>query len=189
MNKLKKKPLILGAVVLGVIVIFVLLTTVGKPLFSKSITAEKLDDFRNVCYGDKIVNASDYSNKQSAVIVGFYERPYSDKNPWTNYGGAGAPNMAKFGEVTKANVVACFEHQPFAAKELARCEDSIKLMSATYKTTFYEAKTGKKIAEGKDIVTDDSTCPAVFVYGKNSRETARDPVADDMKTAITDFVN
>lgn len=189
MNARKKKLLIIGSVVLGIIVVFVLLTTVGKPLFSKSITAEKLDDFRNVCYGNKIINASDYSSKESALIAAFYERPFGNGNPWTNFSGAGAPNMTKFGEVTKTNVVACFEHQPFAGKEIARCEDGIKLLSATYKTTFYEAKTGKKIAEGKEIVTDNSTCPSIFVYGKNSRETARDPATEDMKNAIIDFID
>lgn len=56
MRTIKKKPLIIIAVVAAVILIFVLLTTVGKPLLSKSITAERLDDFKNVCYNDKIVN-------------------------------------------------------------------------------------------------------------------------------------
>lgn len=188
MNANKKKPLIIGAIVLGVIVIFVLLTTVGKPLFSKSITAEKLDDFRNVCYGNKIANAADYTDPKSAVITSFYERPHSDDNPWKNFSGVGAPNVAEYSEFTKANVVACFEYQPFAGKELARCEDDIKLMSATYKTIFYEAKTGKKISEGKEIVNDDSTCPSTFVYDKTSRQTAKQPTTDSMIKAITDFV-
>lgn len=183
----KKRWIVIGAIA-TIVVISVLLTTVGKPLFSKSITAEKLDDFKHVCYGDKIANAADYTDRKSAVITSFYERPHADKNPWTNFSGVGAPNMAEYSEFTKANVVACFEYQPFAGKELARCDDDIKLKSAIYKTIFYEAKTGKKIAEGKDVVNDSSNCPSVFVYDKTSRETAKEPTSDTMIKAITEFV-
>lgn len=58
MKKLPRRYIVIGSIVAGIILVFVLLTTVGKPLFSKNITATKLADFRSVCYGDKIVNAS-----------------------------------------------------------------------------------------------------------------------------------
>ncbi len=188
MKTIKKKPLIIIIVMTVVVVIFVLLTTVWKPLFSKNITAEKMDDLKNVCYGNKVTNAASYSDKKTALVAAFYERPVSDKNPWTSFSGVGAPNMAEYSDYTKVNVVACFDYQPFAGKELARCENDIKLMSATYKTIFYEAKTGKKISEGKDIVNDSSNCPSVFVYGSTSRETAKQPESAPMVKEITDFI-
>lgn len=188
MKALTKKQKIGIGVVAGIVVVFVLLTTVGKPLFSKNITAEKLADFETVCHGNKVSNAAAYSDKKSAVITAFYEKPVSDDNPWTEALVGNAPNMAKFGEQTKVNVVACFDYQPFAGKVLATCDNGIKLKSATYKTIFYEAKTGKKISEGTDIVNDDSTCPSVYVYGKTSRETARQPDSEPMGKEITNFV-
>lgn len=183
----KKKKIGLG-IVAGIVIVFVLLTTVGKPLLSKNITAEKMDDLKNVCYGNKIANAASYSDKKSALIAAFYERPVSDDNPWTTFSGVGAPNMAAYSDYAKVNVVACFEYQPSAGKVIATCENDIKLKSATYKTIFYEAKTGKKISEGKDIVNDSSNCPSVYVYGKTSRETAKQPESAPMVKEITDFV-
>ncbi|MGB4957557.1 MAG: hypothetical protein WBO49_03850 [Candidatus Saccharimonas sp.] len=187
MKKLPKKYIVIGSIVAGIILVFVLLTTVGKPLFSKNITATKLADFRSVCYGDKIVNASAYTSNQSAVIAAFYEKPYGNDNPWTAVSGSTDDHYAQYSEFTKANVVACFEYQPFAGKQVATCDD-LKLKSAYYKTFFYEAKTGKKLAEGKEIVNDSATCPRYAVYDKLTKETAGVPGTAEMTTAIKTFV-
>ena len=187
MRTIKKKPLIIIAVVAAVILIFVLLTTVGRPLFSKSITAKKLDDLKNVCYNNKIVNAAAYTSPKEAVVAAFYEQAYSDENPWNNVSGTTDAYFAPYADYTKTTVVACFEHQPFEAKQIATCDD-IKLMSATYKTIFYEAKTGKKISEGKTIINDDPTCPSYVVYDTLSKETAKAPDHTEMIEAIEAFV-
>ena len=188
MKAIKKKPLIIITVVAAVVLIFVLLTTVGRPLFSKSVTAEKLDDLKNVCYNGKITNAAAYSSPKTAVIAGFYENPVGDDNPWTIITGDKSPYYAEFGKQENVSVVACFEHQPSAGKQVAMCDD-IKLMSAHYKTIFYNAKTGDKISEGKEIVNDEPTCPGYVVYDKISRETAKAPGTAEMKAAIKAFVD
>lgn len=187
-NTVTKKKYMVGIIIGSVVVIIALLGVLGGTLFPKTTTAEKLDDFGKACHGSKITNAAAYTDAKSAAIAAFYERPHSDKNPWTNFSGGPTANMAKYGEFAEANVVACFDYQPLAGKELARCEDDIKLMSATYKTIFYEAKTGKKIAEGADIVSSDADCPSIFVYDDISRETAREPGREAMTKAIADFV-
>ncbi len=187
MKKPSKKAIIIISIIVLVIVGFVLLTTVGKPLLSKSITAEKVDDFRNVCYNNKIVNAADYTTANKAIVAGFYEKPHSNDNPWSNVVSNGDEYYAKFGEQTKVSVVACFEYQASGNKQVATCSD-LKLMSARYTTTFYEAKTGEKIAEGEEIVNDDPTCPSVVVYDKFSKETAKAPDTTAMQEAIAKFV-
>ncbi len=184
MKKLSKKStkiIIIVAIIAAVIAFFAIF---GKGLTSKTLAAEKLDDFRNVCYGNKIANAGTYTTPQSAVVAVFYEKPFSDDNPWTN----SSVGNASYSDFTKTNVVACFDHDAFAGKELARCEDDIKLMSATYKAHFYNAKTGEKIADGNDIVTNDATCPSTFVYSKLGRETARTPSSDTMKSVVEQFI-
>lgn len=187
MKKISKKQLIIIVIVGLVALGFILLTTIGKPLFSKSITAEKIDDLKNVCYGNKITNAAAYTSAKSAVIAAFYEQPHSKSNPWTQLTGDASPYYVNFGEQAKVSVVACFEYQPFGNKQIATCDD-IKLMSAHYKTIFYEAKTGKKISEGKELTNDDKTCPSYVVYDKTSRETAKAPNVNDMKAEISTFV-
>ena len=187
MKKPNKKIVIIVSVIAVVIVGFVLLTTVGKPLFSKSITAEKLDDFKNVCYNNKIINAAAYTSRDKAVVTAFYEQPHSKGNPWNTYSGRADSFYANFGEQAKVSVVACFEYQAFGNKQVAMCDD-IKLMSARYIPVFYEAKTGKKLAEGKEIVNDSPTCPRVVVYDKLSRETAKTPDTESMHKAIAEFV-
>ncbi len=188
--KTPSKKLLIGIGDIVVVVIgFILLTTVGKPLFSKTITAEKLDDFKSVCYNDKIGNAAAYTSHDKAVIAVFYEQPYSKDNPWNNYSGSSSDTFyAKYGEHTKANVVACFDYKSSGNKQVATCSGDIKLMSARYIPTFYEAKTGKKIAEGKEIVVDDSICPSVMVYDKLSKKTAKALDTDTMHEAIAEFV-
>lgn len=187
MKKLPRKYIVIGSIVAGIVLVFVLLTTVGKPLFSKNITATKLADFRSVCYGDKIVNASAYTSNRSAIVAGFYEKPYSKGNPWTSISGSAEDHIAQYDAFREASVVACFEHQPFAGKQIATCDD-LKLKSAYYKTIFYEAKTGKKLAEGKEIVNDSTTCPRYAIYDKLTKETANVPGSTEMATAIKTFV-
>ena len=187
MKKRQKKYLIIGGIIAAIVVVFVSLTTVGKPLFSKTVTAEKMADFRSVCYGDKIANAAAYTSPASAVVAAFYEKPYSKDNPWTVVSGSAEDHIAQYDSFREASVVACFEHQPFAGKQIATCDD-LKLKSAYYKTIFYEAKTGKKLAEGKEIVNDSATCPRYAVYDKLTKETAGVPGTAEMTTAIKTFV-
>ncbi len=183
MSKLSKKSITVIIIVAVIAAIIAFFAIFGKSLTSKTLTAEKLDDFRNVCYGNKIANAGAYTNPQSAVVAVFYERPFSDDNPWTS----SSVGNASYSDFAKTNVVACFDHDAFAGKELARCEDDIKLMSATYKAHFYNAKTGEKIADGNDIVTDNATCPSTFVYSKLGRETARTPDSAALQSVVEQF--
>ena len=187
MKSLTKKQLIIIISIITVVLGFVLITTVGKPLLRSTVTATKLDDFKNVCYNGKITNAAVYTTPKTAVIAGFYETPVSDNNPWSTVTGNKNAYYATFGEHEKVNVVACFEYQPGAGKEIAKCDD-IKLMSAHYKSIFYNAKTGEKISEGKEIVNDEPTCPRYVSYETISRETAKQPGTEEMDAAIKAFV-
>ena len=178
-----KKPLfiilaIIGALLIAGAIAFVLLmpkggsneasttqpdsgTAVTVPADEKpSVEASKILDLSQVCDGKKITNAPEFSASKKVRV---FEGTSPD---WTPVIFLDDENVAK--TVDEAGAVGCVVRDTSSETAAKKCsilnpttkgQQNVDYIGATYDVTIYDAHSGEKLTETKQLVASNETCP------------------------------
>ena len=165
----------------------------NSPSTKAAYTAKYSSDFSKVCDGTPIANAADFTTKQAAIIATYSKRPES--TIWSGeYVGYGKSYYLKdIKDFTKVSVVSCLKTTTGAESASIPCtgkdtDPTINYHSVTYAMTFYEAKTGKKIADGGTVTGPADTCPSFTSYNTSTLNAFATPDDDQTEAALDSFV-
>ena len=165
----------------------------STPSTKAAYTAKYSSDFSKVCDGTPIANAADFTTKQAAVIATYSKRP--EASTWSGeYVGYGKSYYLKdIKDFTKISVVSCLKATTGTESPSIPCtgkdtSPTINYHSVTYAMTFYEAKTGKKIADGGTVSGPADTCPSFTSYNTSTLNAFATPDDDQTEAALDSFV-
>lgn len=162
---------------------------------SRAITANSHRDFGAVCGGFTVRNSSAYSGKPSALIVTFSQSPRT-KDSWSYEDvGYGKTYTKTEGNFTKINTVACL-HEILDTKVFSKTCDykqdgetvAVRYYSIRYKLSYYEAKTGERIADGGHVEAPAGDCPSFVAYDEQTLTAYAAPKNEVIDIAHSKFV-
>ena len=161
---------------------------------NRIITANSYRDFGAVCGGFTVKNAAPFTDRASAVIATFSESPRTDTSWSFEDVGYGKNYTNTDGDFTKINTVACL-HEIRDTKVLARActydrngaQVTIKYYSVRYKLSYYEAKTGTRIADAGNVEAPAGECPSFIVYDEQTLTAYATPQIDVIDIAHKKF--
>lgn len=163
---------------------------------NRIVTAESYRDFGAVCGGFTVKNAAAFTNKASAIIATFSQSPRTGGSWSYEDVGYGKSYTATDGDFTKINTVACL-HEIRDTKVLAKTcsydrngsQIQVKYYSINYKLSYYQAKTGQRIADGGTLEAKADDCPSFVVYDEATLSAYALPPNDRIDVAHTAFVS
>lgn len=173
-------------------------TKTDKPISTKAATVAKYSsDFDEVCKGGAISNAADYTTNKTAIIYAFHNSVITDTSWSSDLIGYGKSYYLKdLDKFSTISVVACAQYVDGSANGGITCDykaadgtsTTIKYQATKYDLTFYEAKTGKKISDGGEIVGTATKCPSSILYDSAKKTGYADPDRDALEAAADTFV-
>lgn len=168
----------------------------SEVITNRVITANSHRDFGAVCGGFTVRNSDTYSGKSSALIVTFSQSPRT-KDSWSYEDvGYGKTYTKTEGDFTKINTVACL-HEILDTKVFSKMCDynqagekvSVRYYSIRYKLSYYEAKTGERIADGGHIEAPAGECPGFVAYDEQSLTAYAAPANEAIDIAHSKFIS
>jgi hypothetical protein len=162
---------------------------------NRVITANSHRDFGAVCGGFTVRNSSTYSGKSTALIVTFSQSPRT-KDSWSYEDvGYGKTYTKTEGDFTKINTVACL-HEILDTKVFSKtCNYDqggemvpVRYYSIRYKLSYYEPKTGERIADGGHIEAPAGDCPSFVAYDEQSLTAYAAPDNEAIDIAHSKFI-
>lgn len=162
---------------------------------NRTITAMSHRDFGAVCGGFTVQNAAPYTKKSTALIVTFSQSPRT-KDSWSYEDvGYGKTYTRTNGDFTRINTVACL-HEILDTKVFSKVCDyeqdgehvSVRYYSIRYKLSYYEAKTGKRIADAGTVEAPAGACPSFIDYDQQSLTAYATPENDAIDIAHSNFI-
>jgi len=162
----------------------------------RAITAASHRDFGAVCGGFTVKNAAAYTKKPSALVVTFSQSPRTTDSWSYEDVGYGKTYTKTGGDFTKINTVACL-HEILDTKVFSKSCDyqqdgekvSVRYYSIRYKLSYYEAKTGERIADGGHIEAPAGDCPSFLAYDEQSLAAYAVPENEAIDIAHSEFVS
>lgn len=159
----------------------------------RTLSAKSYKDFSAVCSGFKIENAPKFTERSKAVIATFTQSPRAGDTWLYEPVGYGKP-FVQDNDYLKIDTVACLSELRDGRTLQKTCsysEDgkqvSVKYYSVRYKLAYFEAQTGKRIADGGVIETPTDTCPAFAAYDQQTLSIYASPDAKALETSHADF--
>lgn len=162
---------------------------------NRVVTATSHRDFGAVCGGFTVKNAAAYTKKSETIIVTFSQSPRVDGSWSYEDVGYGKTYTLTDGDFTKISTVACL-HEIRNTKVFSKLcsydEDgqqvSVQYFSIHYKLSYYEAKTGKRIADAGVVEAPAGDCPSFVAYDQQSMTAYATPDSDVMDVSHSNFV-
>lgn len=178
---------------LAVIVILVV-GAIGYAFFTavtegKTVTAESVRDFSEVCDNGSVTNAAAYGTPYK-IAAFYYDLGFAGPT-WTP---APVSNWTSDSEeFTEINVVACLDRKDGTEVKTATCEGNeggervaVDYYSVDYEITYRQAKTGEVIRRDTVGSTGD-TCPIMATYNKKTHKMYADPDMDALEAKLQAF--
>lgn len=161
----------------------------------REITASSHRDFGAVCGGFSFKNAAAYTNKSSALIVTFSQSPRTTDSWSYEDVGYGKTYTKTGGDFRKINTVACL-HEILDSKVFSKTCNyerngdnvAVSYYSIRYKLSYYEARTGARIADGGIIEALAGDCPSFVAYDEQSSTAYAAPANEAMDIAHSKFI-
>lgn len=162
---------------------------------NRVITATSHRDFGAVCGGFTVRNAAPYTKKSEAIIVTFSQSPRINGSWSYEDVGYGKTYTLTDGDFTKISTVACL-HEIRNTKVFSKLcsynedgqEVSVQYFSIRYKLSYYEAKTGERIADVGTVEAPAGDCPSFVAYDQQSMTAYATPESDVIDVAHSNFV-
>ena len=166
------------------------------PNASRAIVASSHGDFGAVCGGFTVSNAAQFSKRSTSFIATFSQSPRTTDSWAYEDVGNGKTYTKTNGDLTKINVVACL-HEIRDTKLFATTCDyqednrkvTVKYYSIRYKLSYYEARTGKRIADGGVIEATAGECPSFVAYDPQTLTAFATPDNDTLDVAHMSFLS
>lgn len=170
-------------------------TSGSLPSANRKVVATSHRDFGAVCGGFTISNAAQFEKRSTAKIVTFSQSPRTTDSWAYEDVGNGKTYTKTNGDLTKLNTVACL-HEIRDTKVFAKtCQYqqddalvSVRYYSIRYKLSYYEPRTGFRIADGGIIEAPAGECPSFVAYDPQTLTAYAVPDNDTLDVAHMNFI-
>ncbi len=158
---------------------------------ANAVTADSMSDLGAVCKNGSVKNAA------------AYEKPYkfalfdnnSARGSWSNFSVSYKnEQVVKYADFAQANVIVCLDRDDSTAVKSTTCDfksggetTTVDFYAVKYKTTLYEAQSGKKIKELAAVNGPAGTCPSFVTYDKSNPKIYGDADKTELEANLAAF--
>lgn len=158
---------------------------------ANATTAESMSDLAAVCKNGSIKNAAAFAKPYKFAVFD----NNTARGSWSNFSlSYNNESAVKYSDFAQANVIVCLDRDDSTAVKSTTCDFktgdetvSVDFYAVKYKTTLYEAQSGKKIKELATVNGPASKCPSFVSYDKNNPKIYGDADKAELEANLAAF--
>lgn len=158
---------------------------------ANAVTAESMSDLGTVCQNGSVKNAAAFAKPYKFAVFD----NNSVRGSWSNFSlSYNNESAVKYSDFAQANVIVCLDRDDSTAVKSTTCDFktggeavTVDFYAVKYKTTLYEAQTGKKIKELAAVNGPASKCPSFVSYDKTNPKIYGDADKAELEANLAAF--